>query len=344
MTTESRHKERLQLGFLFFVTFFLISVLFFTSSLRAVTLLTILNVLILSPVIQFLSSRKIPKLWGILIVYAFLTLFFLFGVTRLIQVISVQWSGFIDSLPSLSEAVLSKVDELEARLKEQFAIDVDLGTHQGIIQWISQIRTWALTHIPAMIGNLASAALLVPVFSFFILKDGEKFTHLYLQLIPKRFSRTVISVIAKISVALGTFLRAKLFEALLFGFMTYLGLILIKAPYAGLFALIGGLLNLIPYLGPMIGAAPPLLVFAFSSAHQHLFWPAVILLITVNLIDNFLVFPIFVARIVNLTPLTLLLSVAVGQEFYGIAGMLLAVPIASILKIIYLELQPLLYK
>ncbi len=342
MATKLNQKEGLQLAFLFCVTLFLVSVLFFTSSLRPVTLLTVLNVLILSPVIHFLNSKRVPKLWGIILVYAILTLFFVFGVTRLIQVISQQWSGFIDSLPALSDAILSKVDEMEIRLRDQ--MDVDLGIHNSIIQSSSQIRNWALTHIPQIIGNLASAALLVPVFSFFILKDGDKFTRLYLQLIPHRFSKTATGVIEKISFALGTFLRAKLFEALLFGLMTYLGLIVLKAPYAGLFALIGGLLNFIPYLGPFIGAAPPLLIFGFSSTQEHLFWPAVILLIAVNIIDNFVVFPIFVARIVNLSPLTLLLSVAVGQEFYGIVGMLLAVPLASILKIIYLEIQPLIYK
>jgi putative permease len=344
MEPEGRNKEYLQIAFLVLVTLFLIGILFFTASLRPVTLLTLLNVFILGPVIQSLSSRRIPKLWSILLVYFVLGLFFVFGVTRLIQVISQQWTGFIDSLPALSEAVLSRVGALEARFKEQLGIDLDFGIQNSILQSSSQIRNWALTHIPVIIGNLASAALLVPVFSFFILKDGEKFTQLYLQLIPKRFSETATAVIEKVSNALGSFLRAKVFEALLFGMMTYLGLLVLKAPYAGLFALIGGVLNLIPYIGPLIGAAPPLLIFGFSSVHQHLFWPAVFLLVTVNLIDNFLVFPIFVARIVNLSPLTLLLSVAVGQELYGIVGMLLAVPLASILKIIYLEVQPLIYR
>jgi putative permease len=344
MSTETKQREKLQIGFLLAVTLFFVSILFFTSSLRPVTLLTVLNVLILGPVIQFLNQRKIKRVWAILLVYGVLTLFFIFGVTRLIQVISRQWTGFIDALPALSDAILSKVDEMESRMKDQAGIDVDLGFHNSIIQSVSQIRTWALTHIPVILGNLASAALLVPVFSFFILKDGDKFARLYFQLIPSRFSKTATTVTGKISNALASFLRAKIFEAFLFGLMTYLGLLVLKAPYAGLFALIGGLLNFIPYFGPFIGAAPPLMIFAFSSGYQHLFWPAVFLFTAVNLIDNFVVFPVFVARIVNLTPLTLLLSVAVGQEFYGIAGMLLAVPLASILKIIYLELQPLIYK
>ena len=344
MIQRTQQNEKVQLAFLFTVTIVLFGIFFCTSSLRPVTLLTLLNVLILSPVIRFLYSRKVPKTWAILLVYALLSLFFVFGVTRLIQAISQQWTGFIDSLPTLNLAILSKLDQLELKLKDLLGLELNLGFHESLVQLTSQIRTWALTHIPAIIANLASAALLVPIFSFFVLKDGEKFTQLYLALIPGRFASTATAVIEKISVALGTFLRAKIFEALLFGLMAYLGLLVINAPYAGLFALIAGLSNVIPYLGPFLGAAPPLLVYGFSATETGLFWPAVIMFSIINLIDNFLIFPVFVARIVNLTPLTLLVSVAVGQEYYGVIGMLLAVPLASILKIVFLELRPLIYR
>jgi predicted PurR-regulated permease PerM len=125
--------------------------------------------------------------------------------------------------------------------------------------------------------------------------------------------------------------------------MTYLGLKIIHSPYAGVFSLIAGVSNIIPYLGPFLGAAPPLLIFGFSSSQFDLFWPTVLIFLITNLIDNFLIFPVFVARIVNLSPLTLLVSVAVGQELYGVAGMLLAVPAASTIKIILLELRSLIY-
>jgi len=338
-----KQEEKLQLAFLSVVTLVLGSVFFLTPSLRPLTLLTILNVLILNPVIRFMVKKGISRVWAILLVYFVLTLFFIFGVSRLIQVIGRQWSGFIASLPTLLEAALRRLDSLEAMVKDFSGIEVDLGLHGSVLQSGAQLQAWALTHIPSLIGSLASAALLVPVFSFFILKDGDRFSSLYLALIPERFRKSAHSVLQKIALALGIFLRAKIFEALFFALMVYLGLLILDAPFAGLFALIAGLANTIPYLGPFIGAAPPLLIFGFSENLQGHFWPVVLVILIANLIDNFLVFPIFVARIVNLTPLTLLVSVAVGQELYGVIGMLLAVPSASIAKIVFIELKSIVY-
>ncbi len=338
-----RQSEKLQLAYLGLVTGLLLVVLLFTPSLRPITLLTALNVLILGPAVRLLVSRRIPRLWAILILYFVLTLFTVFGITRLTQALAEQWVELIDALPGLELSALNKLASFETKFREKFGFELNLGIHSGVSQMGTSFRAWALTHVPSLIGSLASGAFLVPIFSFFVLKDGHVFSNLYQSLIPARFSKRASEVLTKISDALGTFLRAKILEAALFGLMTYLGLRLIGAPYAGIFSVIGALSNIIPYLGPFIGAAPPVLIFGFSDSLFSYFWPAVLIFTIANLIDNFLIFPVFVAKIVNLTPLTLLISVAVGQELYGVMGMLLAVPAASILKIILMELRSLLY-
>jgi putative permease len=338
-----RPNEKLQLAYLGLVTVLLVLVLFFTPALRPITLLTALNVLILGPWVRFLGRHRIPKVWAILLLYFILTVFTVFGITRLTQALAEQWAELIDALPGLELSALNKLGVLEAKFREKFGFELNLGVHAGVTQMGGSLRSWALTHVPSLIGSLASGAFLVPIFSFFVLKDGELFSSLYQSLIPARFSKRAGEVLSKIGASLGTFLRAKLLEAAIFGLMTYLGLRLIGAPYAGIFSVIGALSNIIPYLGPFIGAAPPLLIFGFSDAMYVHFWPAALMITIANLIDNFLIFPVFVAKIVNLTPLTLLISVAVGQELYGVLGMLLAVPVASILKIILVELRSLIY-
>ncbi len=339
-----KQKEALQITFLVSVTVFLIVVFFFTPALRPLSILTLLNVMILSPSVRFLEKKKLPRVAAILLIYLVLSIVLLFGISSLNQVISSQWAGLIDALPGLSDNLLEKTSRLESRISGWIGVPVDLGLKGSIGQYGEQLRSWALTHIPSLVGNLASVALLVPVFSFFLLKDGREYSLLYQGLIPERFSEPAGEVLKKISRSLASFLRAKLFEASLFGFMTYLGLKIIGAPYAGIFSLIAGIANIIPYLGPFLGAAPPLLIFGLSTEFFAWFWPSVLIFVITNLIDNFVVFPILVARIVNLSPFTLLVSVAVGQELYGVVGMLLAVPAASTIKIILTELRALLYR
>ena len=343
MNSGLKQKEALQIAFLALITLFFFAIFFFTPSLRPVTLLTLLNVLILGPVVRLLVKRGIPKVIAILLIYLVLSLIFIFGLSSLNQAISLQWAGLVDALPDINQRVLEKIESFESHIRDWIGIEVNLGFKNSISASGGQLRSWALTHIPSLIGNLASAALLVPIFSFFLLKDGKTYSELYQGLIPARFAKTSGEVLKKISRSLGTFLRAKIFEAVLFGVMTYLGLKIIHAPYAGVFSLIAGISNIIPYLGPFLGAAPPLLIFGFSISQYDFFWPTVLIFLITNLIDNFLIFPVFVARIVNLSPLTLLVAVAVGQELYGVAGMLLAVPAASTIKIILLELRTLIY-
>jgi predicted PurR-regulated permease PerM len=88
---------------------------------------------------------------------------------------------------------------------------------------------------------------------------------------------------------------------------------------------------------------PPALVLGLQDPPTNLF-PMMMVFLIANAIDMILIFPVFVARLVNLSPLSLLASVAVGQELYGVIGMLIAVPLASALKIIVKELIGILYQ
>jgi putative permease len=321
----------------------LTAIFFVTPSLRPVSFLTVLNVLFLRPVVHYLIRRKVPKLVAILSIYVVLALLFFFGINKLVHALAEQWNGLVASLPTLGDAAIQKLNQLEEKIRDWTGLEVNLGIHDRLVHFASDLKNWAINHIPSLLGSLASAALLVPIFSFFIMKDGETYMSLLWNLVPTRFSSSSKNVLHKISVALGRFLRAKLIEAFIFGLMMYVGLKIIHSPYAGIFSVIGGVTNLIPYLGPIIGAAPPLLIFGFSESLNPLFWPLVLIVGIANLVDNLFIFPVFVAKIVNLSPLTLLVSVAVGQELYGVAGMLLALPAASILKIIFIEVQELLY-
>jgi putative permease len=179
-------------------------------------------------------------------------------------------------------------------------------------------------------------ALMVPIFSFFILKDGDLYRREILKLVPTKHYSEVVATFSKTSTSLGKFLRAKALEALLVSIMTYVGLLICGAQYAAVLALVAGVTNILPYIGPVLGVIPALALLGFS-------WPIIIVYGIVNAVDLLVIFPIFVGKLVNLSPLTMLVSVAVGQELYGLVGMLVSVPVASSLKIIYQEVVLVLY-
>ena len=345
MNSNPTRNETLQFIFLLSFLVFIFAVFFLTPSIRPASLLTVVNLLFMVPAMRFLMRYKIPKIWAILILFTVYGVFAVFGAIHAAKILIAQWSGLVASLPILGQAVITKLGTIQTDLRTALNIEFDFGLDNFLISFEKNIQDWTISHGPTILGDIFSAGFLSPLFAFFILKDGENWKTELRKMIPQSYAATMVHVVNRTSDALIRFLRAKVLEALLVGLMSYVGLrLVVGAPYSGIFALIAGVTNIIPYLGPILGAAPALVFLGFSDQYVPLFWQAVLVFGIVNAIDMILVFPVFVAKLVNLSPLTLLVSVAVGQEFYGLIGMLLAVPVASIFKIILQEAKQLIYQ
>jgi putative permease len=339
----SRNSESIQLLFLLTLVGGVFFVFFLTPSLRPASFLTLITVLFLGPPVRFLQGRGIPRPASILGLYVLVSLFFFLVANQLIKTLILQWSNLIEVLPALGAAAIDRLSGLEQRLEGAIPMEVNFGLKDRLLQAGMKLREWALTHVPALLGDLASSMMLAPIFSFFILKDGGEMRRQFERLIPASYARNTLTVIDKISVSIGKFLRAKMIEGVLVGLLCYLGLKIIEAPFSGVFAVIAGITNVIPYLGPVLGILPPALVLGFQDPPVNLI-PMLLVFFIANAIDMILIFPVFVARLVNLSPLSLLAAVAVGQEIYGVVGMLIAVPAASALKIILKEVIEILYQ
>lgn len=319
-------------------------VFFGTQSLRPTSLLTLLNLILLAPLVKKLETRGIQRTQAIAAVFGIAFIVVVFGLANAASLISAQSSLLLSSLPQMWSQLLARLNEWQTWGEARMGFSLGGQASQWIVGFSQQTQNWAVTHLPRYLGDAASAMFLVPVFSFFLLKDGASLREEIYSWIPQSWVGSIRDVVQETSGALAGFLRAKTLEASAVGFMAWLGLWIAGVPYAGVFALMMGVTNVIPYLGIVLGAAPPLLLFSMVPEYQAHFLPALLVVVLVNLIDALLIFPIFVARIVNLSPMILLASVAVGQEYYGLIGMLIAVPLTSILKIIYLEIQEVLYQ
>jgi putative permease len=94
----------------------------------------------------------------------------------------------------------------------------------------------------------------------------------------------------------------------------------------------------------VIGAVPGLLVAYFDQGGHTLVWPVAITYIVANVVDTVVIFPLVVAKLVNLHPLLLIAVVAIGQEYYGLIGMLISIPIATACKVIISEIYTAIYE
>jgi predicted PurR-regulated permease PerM len=301
-------------------------------------------VYLLNPLVSWMERRGVPRLWGSLLTY----LLFLGGVgvglRYLIPLIADQVSGFVASVPDLLQRAQDSLNELKDRLRidlDTTSLVTSLGPGGGGSEFISRIFS-----ITAGVVHVAFVVILGIVLGFYLLVDLPKIQKGALALIPARRRPAVLGIIERMGRALGGFFRGQLLVALFVGVASMAGLYIVGLPYWALVGLIAGLFNLIPLIGPFIGAVPALFI-AFTTEESCCIlrlepgWTlaigASLALLIVQQIDNHIISPNIVARTVKLHPVTVMLGLLVAGTLFGLWGMLLAVPVIAAVKILILH-------
>jgi predicted PurR-regulated permease PerM len=184
----------------------------------------------------------------------------------------------------------------------------------------------------AMIGFLANLVI-IPFITYFILAEGDVAVKKLIERVPNKYFEMTLNVINKIENDLIGYLRGWILDSVIVGALNIIGFYIIGVPYAILLGIIAGISNLIPYIGPFFGVIPALLVSLiqfgdFRQAYQII----LITLVFVQLLDNVIIQPLCFSKTVDIHPVTVILVLIIGNSIMGIAGMLLAIPIATILK------------
>jgi putative permease len=167
-----------------------------------------------------------------------------------------------------------------------------------------------------------------------MLKDSRIFSRQVLSLVPNKFFELALSLSHQINYQLGAFIRARLIEAMIVGLVVFVGLWAIQFPYAVFLAVFAALANLIPYIGPIIGALPAF-ILCLVNHETNL---AIILMsatyLAGQLLDIFVIVPGVVAKVVNLHPIIVVIAIIAGSQVMGVLGMILAIPVVSAFKLI----------
>jgi predicted PurR-regulated permease PerM len=308
-------------------------------------LVAMIVVYLLNPLVSRLQARGLPRVWGTLLTYV--VFFSVVGVVLryLLPVLARQVSSFAASVPDL----LNRAEEAFARIVERLDLNVNvaqlfasLGPDGGAGEFISRLFGFTVGVLHALLIFLLGAVL-----AFYLLVDLPKIQRGASALIPARRRPEVSMVTTSMGKALGGFFRGQLLVALFVGLASMLGLYIVGLPYWALVGAVAGLFNLIPLVGPFIGAVPALFIAFTTETTEGLLhlapgWPmaigASVALTVVQQIDNHIISPNVVARTVRVHPVTVMLGLLVGGTLLGLWGMLLAVPTIASAKILVLHM------
>jgi predicted PurR-regulated permease PerM len=287
---------------------------------------------VLNPVVTILGSRRVPRTIAVLLIYAVFITSTSVVLMNMIPMFMNQLQQLNEHMPQMAMKAQGMVDVLNnfKFLPDSVRIGVQNSLNKledGISLAISQ----SIDGIGSTI-NVLFLIFIIPFLAFYILKDFQLIEKTVLAIVPRTHRKHIMKLLVDIDTALGHYIRGQLLVCLIIGCLAYIGYWIIDMPYPLLLASVVAIFNIIPYIGPFIGAAPALIMASTVSLKMVLFVAIVNLICQV--LEGNVISPQVVGRSLRMHPLIIIFALLVGGEIAGVVGLILAVPVFAVAKVI----------
>jgi putative permease len=312
-----------------------------TGGLFLPILLSMILAFLLEPIVGFLEGESVPRTVSILVIFLLLAGLLTLLAVWLIPHLQMTFLSLQSDFPRYLSRSMDFINEFQANLQERIPFIEHYQISTKIRVFAEKLFAEILLQTPKSALRLGSLMILVPLFSFFFLRDGRRMVKTCLNLVPNRYFELAHDLYFTVSYQLANFIRGRILEALIIGIVVTLGLSLTDIRYPLLLGIFAGVTNLIPYIGPIIGMVPGFLIAFVDLGMGGQFWWIVILyfIIAQILLDGFILVPILISKFADLHPLWVIIAIVMGGKLYGVLGMIIGVPIASIIKITIIEIR-----
>ena len=298
------------------------------------------------PIVDRLEKWRISRTLSVVIVFIALILLLLPILLYLVPLLESQIKllitktpGYIDWLminlePTLKETFgvsipALEVDQLKQTFNEQFS---NAGSFMK-----SLVRT--VTHSGAVVVGWAANLFLIPVITFYLLRDWDRLVDYIHDLLPRHIEPTVSALTKESDNVLGAFLRGQMLVMLALGTIYAIGLKIVGLEFSLLIGMLAGLLSFIPYMGLVVGiVVAGVAVLLQTHDPTNLIWVALVFIVA-QAIEGTVLTPLLVGDRVGLHPVAVIFSVLAGGQLFGFFGILLALPVFAVLAVIMRHLN-----
>lgn len=315
------------LGFFLLYRFYLVIFILFV----AIMLGTVIR-----PIVNWLYHKGLPKAAGMILVYFLLLALVVGFIFLLFPLVFEQGSAIINSLPdyyqSLRSWLAGSPNQLISSLN-QFLPDVIPGFEKVV-----QTDPEMLASAENAFGYVTSASkivfdgIVILLLTFYWALDGSRTIQSMVTLLPKPNRKNISEMIAEMEAKMGYFIAGQGVLCLVIGGLALIAYLIIGLPNALVLALIAGLLEAVPMVGPILGAIPAGMI-ALSIAPSKLIW-VVVATVIIQLLENNLLVPRIMRKAVGVNPFVSLLAISAFSSLFGIAGALMAIPFAAIIQLL----------
>lgn len=292
---------------------------------------------LLNPIVSFMQKKKINRVVGTIITYVIFIVIVYLLVGSLVPILTDEINEFVKNVPSTLDKITSFTDSIFAKF-ENPAFDINATKlemytklEKAVMEYTSKLPELSINFITGMFSTLWSI-ILGFLIGFYLLFDYDNACRKMASLIPKRVVDAYSGLVNDINVSLKNFIQGTFFVCTIIFVVCSVGFWFagLKAPV--LFALFCAVTNIIPYIGPYIGAAPSVIV---GYATSPLVGTIVLIVnIAIQFIEGNFIQPLVMSKTMELHPVTILVGLIVFGYFFGAIGMIISTPLMSIIKII----------
>ena len=298
------------------------------------------------PLVDRLESWKISRTLSVVVVFfvVFLVLlpifFFLIPlVESQIKLLIAKMPGYIDWLMVNLEPILQEtfginipaleIEQLKSSFKDQFSNAG--GFFKGLLRTV--------THSGFVVAGWAANLFLIPVISFYLLRDWDRLVEYIHDLLPRDVEPTITQLAKESDEVLGAFLRGQMLVMLALGTIYAIGLKMVGLEFSLLIGMLAGILSFIPYMGLVVGIiVAGIAVMLQTQDPTNLLWVGLVFVFA-QMIEGTILTPLLVGDRIGLHPVAVIFSVLAGGQLFGFFGILLALPVFAVIAVVMRHLH-----
>jgi len=265
----------------------------------------------------------------------------------IVLILTIITPRLIDNMKNLAREIPNYARQTQ-RWLSQTPIYMEQADKYGVFSYIRSSIDELFLKFGESVGLIISEAInrlisltsnfinfiLGSIISIYILKDKEYFAYnlnrLTYAIFPNSIADPICDVIGEIRRTFSNFLVGKLLDSLIIGILCFIGCLILRVKYALLISLVVGITNMIPYFGPFIGMVPAAIITLFQSPFKAL-WVTIFIFL-LQQFDGLYLGPKILGVQVGLRPFWIIVSILIGGGFFGVWGMLFAVPVAAVIR------------
>ncbi|AEE91399.1 conserved membrane protein of unknown function [Tepidanaerobacter acetatoxydans Re1] len=318
------------------ILFILIFVFYNKEKIATIILPFIFGIFItylLNPLVELLTQKKIDRTVAVALIYFILIASIVIALVYIIPILLFELNNLIETIPLYTR----ESQEIIAKIRKNYLASLPISFQEIINRNMDRLQELLLGFLQNAVDAIISifsnffSIILGPVLGFYFLKDLPSIKENIILYMSIPYKDTVIEWSEKISKTLGRYIRSQLIVSLIIGFLTTFSMLILGIDFALVIGALAGITNIIPYFGPVIGALPAIII-AILRYPEKIPWIIISMLI-IHQLESGIISPHIVGEHVGIYPVTVIFSLLIGGTFFGITGLILAVPVAALIKI-----------